>query len=58
MPNEHSAERDQKSWQVMEQNQTHRRGDLVGIGSNQPKPRVRRRQTAQSTAGAGASGIA
>ncbi len=33
----------------MEQNQTDGRGLLVRQGSNQPKPRAGRRQTAQST---------
>ena len=40
--------RDQKPWQAMQQKQTEGRGFFRGAGSNQPKPRVGRRQTAQS----------
>ncbi len=37
----------QKPWQAMEQNQTEGRGVFCGRGSDQPKPRAGRRQTAQ-----------
>ena len=42
-----AAKRDQKPWQVMQQKQTDGRSFLPGAGSNQPKPRDGRAQTAQ-----------
>ena len=42
------AKRVQKDWQGIEQNQTEGRGRFDRCGSNQPKPRVGCRQTAQS----------
>ena len=42
----------------MEQKEAEGRGGLEGVGSNQPKPRAGRRQTAQSERGAGARGMA
>ena len=42
------AKRDQKAWQAIEQNHTEGRGRFERAGLNQPKPRVGRRQTAQS----------
>jgi hypothetical protein len=50
-------EADQNAWQVMEQNEAEDRGSFRDVGSNQPKPRARRRQTAQSDSGAGARGM-
>lgn len=43
------AKRHQKPWQPIEQNHTEGRGRFERRGSNQPKPRAGRRQTAQST---------
>ena len=42
------AKRVQKSWQDIEQNQTDGRGRFDRTGSNQPKPLLGCRQTAQS----------
>ena len=52
MPGELRAKRDQKPWQGMEQKQTDGRGVFPSTGSNQPKPRAGRRQTAQGDTGA------
>ncbi|MCX7684931.1 MAG: hypothetical protein N2Z67_06620, partial [Acetobacteraceae bacterium] len=51
------AKRTHQPWQVMEQKETEGRGGFEEVGSNQPKPRARRRQTAQSARGAGANGM-
>jgi len=42
------AKRHQQLWQAIEQNQTEGRGRFDGTGSDQPKPRVGARHTAQS----------
>ena len=42
-----APKRDQKPWQAMQQKQTEGRGFFRGAGSNQPKPRDGRAQTAQ-----------
>jgi len=45
------AKRDQKPWQAMQQKETEGRGFFRGAGSNQPKPRAGREQTAQGGSG-------
>ena len=45
------AKRDQKPRQAMQQKQTEGRGFFRGAGSNQPKPRAGREQTAQGGSG-------
>lgn len=52
MAGELAAKRDQKPWQGMQQKQTEGRGALRRAGSNQPKPREGRVQTAQGISGA------
>jgi hypothetical protein len=47
MANERAASRDQKAWQVMLQNDAEGRHFVRRTGSNQPKPRDARLQTAQ-----------
>lgn len=44
-----AAKRDQKAWQVTQQKQADGRGALRRVGSNQPKPRDGRAQTAQGS---------
>ena len=45
------AKRTHQPWQVMEQKETEGRGGFAEVGSNQPKPRAGREQTAQGGSG-------
>lgn len=51
MAGDFAAKRAQKPWQVMQQKQAEGRGTLRRVGSNQPKPRDGRAQTAQGISG-------
>ena len=51
MADDLAAKRDQKPWQVVPQKETEGRGALRRVGSNQPKPREGRVQTAQGISG-------